>query len=98
MSKAPMSEDLQGLRDWLRHKAEELIKQADGRKDGARAMLEATDKELAEAHRLAEKSMGRKLRKQSRQESDESARIQRRIARSLEAEARQLTAWADLLG
>lgn len=89
--------DFESLRDWLRNEANELLKQAKGRRDMQANGQNATQADLDAGHRLAEKMMGRKLPRTSVEKSKQDAAVQGRIADKLEAEASQLSVWADSL-
>ncbi|HUD73843.1 MAG TPA: hypothetical protein VMQ76_02135 [Terracidiphilus sp.] len=87
-----MHDELQKLHDWLRNEAEERMKSAISRKDSAAYLRGATASELRDATALAEKMAGHKLLSVPGYEG-----IQERVAAKLESEARQLSAWTDLL-
>lgn len=85
------------LVDWLRNESEKLMGHAISRRECASTMRNATTKELREAKALAERMAGRKLKgvKTDRKSTIEDAEMQCRISSKMEAEARQLAAWAD---
>jgi hypothetical protein len=87
-----MKDELQKLHDWLSNEAEERMKAAMGRKSSAACLKGATASDLREAKALAEKMSGRKFVSVPGYEN-----IQERVAVKLEAEAKQLSAWADLV-
>ena len=91
--------ELKEIADWLQNQADERMKQAIGRRDGAKMMANATAEDLRSAKALAEKMSGHKLPGVSTdvESSKRDATIQDRIAEKLDAEARQLSAWADYL-
>ena len=62
-------------------------------------MRDASEGDLKKSKRMAEKMAGRKLNMVSVSVADneQQVAIQDRIANKLEAEARQLSAWAELL-
>ena len=90
---------LQDIADWLQNEAEERMKQALGRKDGADCMRNASKSELKAGKRLAENMSGYKLRGVTTdvESNKQHVATQDRIAAKLESQARQLSAWADYL-
>lgn len=88
--------DLLDLASWLEIESEELMKEAMGREGYAKCdenLLSEGDER--KAHKIAEQMAGRKLPHQSAEELRRNASIQRKIAAKCEAEAKQLSRWAD---
>ena len=91
-----MSDAMSKLREWLEEEAEELMKQAMGRRGYAECEeISSTDKKIA--HKIAEQMTGRKLPHTTAAEDRRNASIQRKIAEKCECESRQLSQWADML-
>ena len=85
------------LEQWLRQEAAERSQRASSRRSGAMACRNCTDEDRKIAHQLAERSLGRKIPKTTRELDEASAAIQERIASKLDDEAAMLTRFADLV-
>ena len=90
-------EQLQQLYDYLSNESEERMKQSIARKRDAHCLDGATEDELRESKALAETMVGHNLPSKLIKGSIAYARIQTKIGIKLEAEARQLSSWADLV-
>jgi hypothetical protein len=102
----PVSEKLRGggewlalreLVEWLEQEAEEQMKSVTARREMRDTFKDITAPELRASQRIAEQMAGRKLPKTTVKQAHVSAQIHARIAVKIEAEAIQLSKWADLL-
>jgi hypothetical protein len=93
-----MNGELLRIADWLQTKADETLQKAMGRLESEKDR-NATVAELKQARALAEKMAGHKLPRASVDVIAHRAYydMQVRIGRKLEAEARQLSEWAEFL-
>lgn len=86
------------LEKWLRGEAAHRLNTAEVRRGYARAGLdELTYADRQAARTLSTKLLGRRIQQTTPEQDEQAARAQERIAAKLEAEARDILAFADFV-